>query len=67
MTDKLRFKRQLKQVERDVKYYIENYEMTEEEVYEYLYEIYKIRLSIVENKVNLNRTNKKNNDENPFI
>lgn len=67
MTDKLRFKRQLKQVERDVKYYIENYEMTDEEVYEYLYEIYKIRLSIVENKVNLNRTNKKNSDENPFI
>lgn len=66
MTNKMLYKRQYKQVERDLKYYIENYDMDENEAYEYLNEIYKIRYDITARRVEIQRKDAKLSDENPF-
>lgn len=64
--NKMTYKRQIKQVERDLKYYTENYDMDENEAYEYLNEIYHIRADITQKRVDIQRKDARLSNENPF-
>lgn len=49
--DKMKIKTELKQIKRDLKYYMENYELNQKEAYELLYEKYYIRMRLSQNFV----------------
>ena len=51
--DKMKIKRQLKQVERDFKYYTEEYNLNQKEAYELLYEKYYISMRLVQSFVEI--------------
>lgn len=65
MSDKLMYKRQKQQVKKDLDYFMTNYDMSEDEAYEYLNEIYRIRYSITENMVSQIRASNDKNQQ-PF-
>lgn len=66
MTNKMIFKRQAKQVDRDIEYYMNNYDMDKQEAYAYLTEIYKIRYDIAKEQTMRFEKDSKLSDNNPF-
>lgn len=51
--DKLKVKRQLKQVERDLQYFMEEYNLSQKEAYEVLYERYYTSMRLVQGFVEI--------------
>ena len=51
--DKMKIKRNLKAVERDLRYYMEEYNLNQKEAYEILYEKYYICMRLTQNFVEL--------------
>lgn len=62
--DKIKIKSELKQIKRDLKYYIENYELNQKEAYELLYEKYFIRMRLTQNFVEIEAREKIHNSFN---
>lgn len=59
--DKMKIKTELKQIKRDLKYYMENYELNQKEAYELLYEKYFIRMRLSQNFVEVETREKIHN------
>lgn len=59
--DKITIKRHLKKVERDVKYYTEEYNLNQKEAYEILYEQYYICMRLVQSFVEVETREKIHN------
>ena len=59
--DKMKSKTELRQIQRDLKYYIENYELSQKEAYELLYEKYYIRMRLCQNFVEVEAREKIHN------
>lgn len=62
--DKIKIKSELKQIKRDLKYYIESYELSQKEAYELLYEKYFIRMRLTQNFVEIETREKIHNSFN---
>lgn len=68
--DKMKIKRTLKIIKRDLEYYIREYELSQKEAYEILYEQYYLCMRLTQSFVEIekrekihNLLNKENNDE----
>lgn len=59
--DKLKIKTELRQIERDLKYYMENYDLNQKEAYELLYEKYYTRMRLCQNYVEVEKREKIHN------
>lgn len=59
--DKMKIKRNSKAVERDLKYYMETYNLSQKEAYEILYEKYYISMRLVQSYVEIETREKIHN------
>lgn len=64
--DKIKIKASMKQVERDLKYYMENYDMSQKEAYEEIYRNYYFRMLIAGNYVEVEAKSKIHGEGNIF-
>lgn len=62
--DKMKIKAELKQIKRDLEYYMKNYELSQKEAYELLYEKYFIRMRLSQNFVEIEAREKIHNSFN---
>lgn len=60
--NKIELKSNIKQVERDLKYYVETYGLNQKEAYEELYKKYYMRMMIVKDRVEIDAREKIHND-----
>lgn len=56
--DKIKIKRELKQVEKDLNYYKDEYNLSQKEAYELLYEKYYIRMRLTQSFVEIETRDK---------
>lgn len=55
--DKMKLKAELKQVERDLNYYIKEYDLNQKEAYELIHEKYYIRMRLTQSYVEVEKRN----------
>lgn len=60
--NKIELKSNMKQVEKDVKYYVEEYGLNQKEAYEEVYKRYYYRLRIIQDKVEIEAREKIHNE-----
>lgn len=51
--DKIKVKRELKNIKRDLDYYMNNYELSQKEAYELLHEVYYMRMMLTKKYVEI--------------
>lgn len=56
--DKLKIKSELKQIERDLNYYMKEYNLNQKEAYEIIHEKYYIRMRLTQSYVEIEKRNK---------